>query len=118
MFGYGGACKAVICVLNDLNINFKVANRTLEKVDLDNKISLSEANECINDFDLIINTTSCGYNNDNILTNFALDKKQVLIDLNYNPEITAFLQTGIDCGCEVKNGLDMLIIQALVASDN
>lgn len=117
VFGYGGAAKAICEVLKDLNLNFTVANRTLEKVDLNNKISLKEANLNINKYDLIINTTSCGYNNDNILTNFNLNKDQTLIDLNYKPKITPFLQTGINNFATTKNGLDMLIVQAMHAQD-
>lgn len=117
VFGYGGSSQSVIQVLKDLNINYTVANRTLSKVKESQKLSLSEANLRICEFDLIINTTTLGYNNDNILTNEVLNKNTTLIDLNYKPYITPFLQTGIANNCLVKNGLDMLIVQAIIAQE-
>jgi shikimate dehydrogenase len=30
----------------------------------------------------------------------------------YNPEVTAFLQKGLDHGAQIKNGIDMLHLQA------
>lgn len=113
VFGYGGGAKAVISVLKDLNLNFYVSNRTLDKIDSVSKISLEEANNNIQKFDLIINATSCGYNNDTVLKNQKLNNNQVLIDLNYNLKITPFLKIGYKCDCKIINGLDMLVVQAL-----
>ena len=36
----------------------------------------------------------------------------LLYDLIYNPSVTAFLQKGKDKGAEIKNGLEMLQLQA------
>jgi len=41
-----------------------------------------------------------------------LGPDHVLFDLVYNPEITAFLQMGIDKGCKTLSGLKMLYSQA------
>jgi shikimate dehydrogenase len=35
-----------------------------------------------------------------------------LYDLVYNPAVTTFMQKGINKGCYVKNGLEMLHLQA------
>lgn len=113
VFGYGGASKAIISVLKHLNVDFVVANRTLEKVPFDNKLSIEDANAQINHFDLVINSTSVGYNFDSIVSNCAYNENAKLIDINYEPYFTKFLKDGINLGLGVKNGLDMLIVQAL-----
>jgi shikimate dehydrogenase len=35
-----------------------------------------------------------------------------LYDLVYNPEMTQFLKKGLACGAQIKNGLEMLHLQA------
>lgn len=115
VFGAGGASKALCTFLKDHNFGFFVANRTIGKITHNNKLSIDEANCRINEFDLIINTTSCGYNNDNILSNFDISDDCVLLDLNYEPYYTPFLKVGISTNKLVKNGLDMLIVQALAS---
>jgi shikimate dehydrogenase len=41
-----------------------------------------------------------------------LTNEHLLFDLVYNPEVTLFMQKGIEKGCKVKNGYEMLVIQA------
>ena len=41
-----------------------------------------------------------------------LTKDHLLFDLIYNPEKTIFLQKGEEQGAVIKNGLEMLILQA------
>ena len=41
-----------------------------------------------------------------------LTKNHLLYDLIYNPEITAFLAKGRDKGADIKNGFEMLQLQA------
>ena len=47
----------------------------------------------------------------------ALTSAHLLYDLIYNPEETRFLHEGAQRGCCVKNGLEMLHLQALEAWD-
>jgi shikimate dehydrogenase len=42
----------------------------------------------------------------------ALTPDHLLYDLVYNPPVTRFLQRGLDRNARVKNGLEMLQIQA------
>jgi shikimate dehydrogenase len=42
----------------------------------------------------------------------ALEPGCILFDLVYNPEISLFLKKGQERGCLVKNGMEMLHIQA------
>jgi shikimate dehydrogenase len=41
-----------------------------------------------------------------------LSEKHLLFDLIYNPEVTAFLSQGKEKGATIKNGLEMLEMQA------
>ena len=41
-----------------------------------------------------------------------LSEKHILYDCIYNPQKTLFLQEGEKQGCTIKNGLDMLHLQA------
>ena len=113
VLGTGGASKAVSSALSDLKIEYKCVSRNPSK----NKISYSETDSYLNnEFNLIINTTPLGMSpnidslpdiNYNLLTN-----EHYLYDLVYNPELTMFLKLGADQGAVVKNGLEMLHLQA------
>ena len=36
-------------------------------------------------------------------------------DLLYNPDVTTFMKRSADAGAEIKNGLEMLLLQAFAA---
>ena len=70
---------------------------------------------------LIVNTTPLG-TFPNVTEKPKFDYKRLknnalLFDLVYNPDTTAFMQEGINQKCEVKNGLEMLQLQAEKAWD-
>lgn len=44
-----------------------------------------------------------------------LTSKHLLYDLLYNPSETLFMKKGIEQGATVKNGLEMLLLQAFVS---
>ena len=110
ILGNGGAAKAVKNALKTLNIEHKTVNRnsSFNYLDINSEI--------FGYYDIIINTTPLGtypnttefpqipYNN--------LNKKYLLFDLIYNPKETEFLRFGKAKNCSIKNGLEMLEIQA------
>lgn len=113
VLGTGGAAKAVCYVLDKLSLPFLQVSRNAERGDLtyediDEKI--------IRQHELIINTTPLGMAPDietfPILPYEYLTSRHLLYDLVYNPERTAFLTKGARRGCPVKNGLEMLHLQA------
>jgi len=67
-------------------------------------------------YKLIINTTPLGmYPKINLLPNIPyrlITKNYYLYDLVYNPETTRFLEKGKRKGAKIKNGLEMLHLQA------
>ena len=52
---------------------------------------------------------------DTILPYEAMDSHTILYDLIYNPDQTLFMRKGAKYGAEVKNGLEMLLLQAFAS---
>lgn len=114
VLGTGGAAKAVHYVLNKLGIAFIEVSRTpstLNQIGYEN-VGEQDINECL----LIINTSPVGMypkvEECPSLPYQFLTSKHYLYDLVYNPAKTLFLQKGEERGAAIKNGHDMLIIQA------
>lgn len=113
ILGAGGAARAVAYVLHKLGISFKhVSRRSIKK-----QLSYQQLNaDIISDNPLIINTTPVGtYPNVEACPDIpyeSLTSKHLLYDLVYNPEETEFLRRGKEHGAAVKNGLEMLHLQA------
>lgn len=118
VLGTGGASKAVIHGLESLGISYQYVSRKHSS----NCISYDEISPLIlQSYKLIINCTPLGMH-PHIEDKPALDysyltAEHLLYDLVYNPEQTAFLKEGIQRGSTVKNGLEMLHLQALKAWD-
>jgi shikimate dehydrogenase len=113
ILGNGGAAEAVKFVLRKLNIAYKVVSRQLHQEHL--TYSLLNAN-ILRQHTLIINTTPLGtFPNVSECPDIpyeAVTEKHYCFDLVYNPEKTFFLQKAELQGAAIKNGYDMLVIQA------
>jgi shikimate dehydrogenase len=114
VLGTGGAAKAVHYVLNKLGISFYEVSRTPATA---RQISYQQVDEAvIKEHEVIINTSPLGMypkvDECPPLPYQALTSKHYLFDLVYNPAKTLFLQKGEEQGAAIKNGHDMLIIQA------
>ncbi len=113
ILGTGGAAKAVEYVLRKLSLQYRYVSRTPSPAALAYE-AITPA--VLADYTLIINTTPLGMF-PNIqqmppLPYYALGAGHYLYDLVYNPEKTLFLQMGEQQGAVIKNGQDMLLIQA------
>jgi shikimate dehydrogenase len=114
ILGTGGAAAAIEFVLNKLGIQFLFVSREKKEA---NSIIYTQLNKQILDkYTLIINTTPLGMypkvdEFPAIPYNYLSDK-HYLFDLVYNPAETQFLKKGKEHGAVIKNGADMLIIQA------
>lgn len=115
VLGTGGASNAVAFVLQKLNIDFlKVSRR---KNELSSVISYDEINEAVmKEFQIVINTTPVG-TSPNIdecpeLPYQFITDKHYFFDLVYNPPKTLLLSRAEKQGASIKNGEDMLAIQA------
>ncbi len=120
ILGTGGAAAAVEYVLQKLSIAYQLVSRTKkEKASIFNAsvIHYSELNaDIIHEHTLLINTSPIGmYPNVDESPAIAYDgigADHYLYDLVYNPAETLFLSKGKEKGAAIKNGLDMLHIQA------
>ena len=116
ILGTGGASKAVAYVFERLGIQYKFVSRTTKSAD--NTITYSELNESvISTHTIIVNATPLGmfpHINEcpDIPYEFITDK-HICFDLIYNPGKTEFLKYSEKQGAEIKNGMEMLKLQAL-----
>jgi shikimate dehydrogenase len=113
ILGTGGASKAVAYALEKLEIDFNVVSRNSS---VGNLLYSNLSKQIINEHTVIINCTPLGtYPNieysPNIPYEFITDK-HLLFDLIYNPSETKFLLEGKKRGAIIKNGLEMLELQA------
>ena len=132
ILGAGGAAKAVSYVLQKYGIEhlfvLRASSPTLLRSHATQKTEKTIANSIlcsdidiyiIKKYPLIINATPCGTFPDiDEKPDFPyhlLTKKDFLYDLVYNPSLTAFMYAGAVQGCGVKNGEEMLHLQAEAA---
>lgn len=113
VLGSGGASKAVKFALKKLGINYLQISRYRNEKNLtyeDVNRELLEQNK------IIINTTPLGtfpkVEELPPLPYQYLGSSHLLYDLVYNPAVTSFLNRGLEQNCQIKNGLQMLHLQA------
>ncbi len=115
VLGTGGSSKAVQQALRRLSIPFKTVSREQEHGDYTYE-QLERNGQPLADASLIINTTPLGMTPDANAyppINFDLiGSSHYVYDLIYNPARTVFLQKAEMRGAHIKNGLEMLHIQA------
>ena len=113
ILGDGGAARAVKYVLDTLQISWKSVVRKPEE----HQLGYAQLDEAVlQQHRLIINTSPVGTFPDidaaPAIPYPYLGPEHLLYDLVYNPEMTAFLKQGKARGAAVKNGLEMLRLQA------
>lgn len=115
ILGTGGSSKAVQEALKKINLPFQVVSRTEGKGIITYE-DLKKNVDLISKSNLIINTTPLGMSpNNNAMPplDFELITPQHYVyDLIYNPARTMFLQKAEMRNATIKNGLEMLHIQA------
>ena len=118
ILGAGGVTPSIIYALEEMEpSNIMLSNRTREKAEnlkkLFPQIELVEWGD-IKNFDMIINTTSLGLQeNDKIPINFNQIKPgKFFYDVIYNPKKTNFLSDAEKHGHQIENGKMMFIYQA------
>jgi shikimate dehydrogenase len=113
VLGSGGASRAVCFVLDKLHIDYQLVSRKSGR----KQIKYAQLNQnMMKEHTLIINTTPLGMSPD--VTSCAdipyefITAKHLLYDLVYNPSETEFLKRGKERGATIKNGEEMLHLQA------
>ena len=116
VLGTGGASKAIIFSLKSLGME----TLTVSRFDRQGCIKYEDVTpEMIQEYNVIVNCTPCGmYPHADECPNLpydAMDNHTLLYDLIYNPDETLFLKKGKAKGATVKNGLEMLLLQAFAS---
>ncbi|HEY4538741.1 MAG TPA: shikimate dehydrogenase [Faecalibacter sp.] len=113
ILGFGGAAKAVVYALEELKIAYRIVSRNPAENDLGYD-ELTE--EILNEYSVIINCSPVGtfphVTQAPQIPYHLLTPDHLLYDLIYNPEVTQFLQNGLERGAIIKNGYEMLVLQA------
>lgn len=116
VLGTGGAAKAITFGLRSLGLETVYVSR-FERPDTIQYETITP--EIIKEYNVIVNCTPVGMypNADQCpkLPYEAMDSHNLLYDLIYNPDETLFMQKGAARGATVKNGLEMLLLQAFVS---
>ena len=116
VLGTGGASKAITYGLHSLGLETVYVSRYERPGTIQyNKITP----EVIREYNVVINCTPLGmYPHTEECPQLpyeAMDSHTILYDLIYNPDETLFMRKGREHGAEVKNGLEMLLLQAFVS---
>ncbi len=116
ILGTGGSSKAVFHGLKQLGIDATFVSRHPK----DLCITYDEVTpKTLEYYTVIVNCTPLGMfphiNNCPEIPYEALTSKHLLYDLLYNPDETLFMKKGKAQGAVVKNGLEMLLLQAFEA---
>jgi shikimate dehydrogenase len=116
ILGTGGASKAINYGLKTLGLETQFVSRLSQKGCI---LYNAVTPELIKDYNVIVNCTPLGmYPKSNECPNLpyeAMDSHTILYDLIYNPDETLFMQKGATQGATVKNGLEMLLLQAFAS---
>lgn len=116
ILGTGGASKAIDFGLKSLKLETLKVSRT----DKPGTIRYDQITpEMMKEWKVIVNCTPCGmYPHSDECPNLpyeAMDSHTLLYDLIYNPDETMFMAKGKEHGATVKNGLEMLLLQAFAS---
>ena len=120
ILGAGGVVPSIIFALKKMNVSeITISNRTKLKAEnlryqFSNLKILDWGN--LIDFDVIINATSIGLNEESINLNFTkTHQNKLFYDVIYNPTETNFLKQGKELGYKTENGKLMFVYQAFEA---
>jgi shikimate dehydrogenase len=118
ILGTGGASLAIDYGLKKLGLEtLKVSRRAQEGMITYDDITA----ETLREYPVIVNCSPVGMyphvDECPQLPYEAMNEDTLLYDLVYNPEETLFLKKGSEQGATVKNGLEMLILQAIASEE-
>ncbi len=117
ILGAGGVVPSIVLALNKMHVSeIIISNRTREKAEnlkiLFKNLKVVEWGD-LPEFDVIINATSLGLNNEIINLDFSnVGQNKLFYDVIYNPSETNFLKKGKELGNITENGRKMFVYQA------
>ena len=116
ILGTGGASKAINYGLKSLGLETVFVSRYRRP----GTICYEDITpEVVKEYNVIVNCTPLGMfpktEECPALPYEAMDENNILYDLIYNPDETLFMKKGAERGANVKNGLEMLLLQAFAS---
>jgi shikimate dehydrogenase len=116
ILGTGGASKAINYGLKSLGLETVFVSRYERPGTIQyDKITP----DVVKEYNVIVNCTPVGMFPETEacpdLPYEAMDHHTILYDLIYNPDQTLFMRRGAEYGADVKNGLEMLLLQAFAS---
>ncbi len=120
ILGAGGVVPSIVFAIKKMGVSeITISNRTKQKAE-NLKVLFQELNILewgnLKNFDVVINATSLGLNNEKINLDFSkVGKNKLFYDVIYNPTETNFLKEGKQLGNITENGASMFIYQAFEA---
>tara|TARA_B100000989_G_scaffold59124_1_gene40294 strand:+ start:925 stop:1719 length:795 start_codon:yes stop_codon:yes gene_type:complete len=117
ILGAGGVVPSIIFALKNMNVQeLIISNRTREKAEnlkvLFDNLKILDWGD-LTDFNMVINATSLGLNNETIDLDFSSSgQDKLFFDVIYNPHETRFLKMGKQLGYKIENGKTMFVYQA------
>ncbi len=126
IIGAGGAARGIAFALQQYGYsNITIANRTISRgleiiheLGEGKAISLQDAEQQLNQFEIVIQTTSAGLANSEFSLPLSLEKLQqgaIVADIVYNPLMTPFLLEAQKKNATIVNGLGMFVHQGAIA---
>lgn len=126
LVGAGGAARGIAHALKQSGFrNISFANRTqanaerlVNELQIGQAISLQKAEDCLNSFDIVIQTTPQGMKNHVNTLPIQLNnikEHAIVADIVYNPLVTPFLKEAGKYNVRTVNGLGMLVHQGAIA---
>ncbi|SDM82957.1 shikimate dehydrogenase [Psychrobacillus sp. OK028] len=126
LIGAGGAARGIAHAFKRKGYTqLAIANRTLEKamglvdeLKTGQALTLEEAENMLNKFDIIVQTTSLGMKNNDASLPIQLNRLKenaIVADIVYNPLVTPFLEEAKKYNVRTVNGLGMLVHQGALA---
>ncbi|GLC88525.1 shikimate dehydrogenase [Lysinibacillus piscis] len=129
LIGAGGAARGIAFAMQQQGyMNITIANRTVanaqaivDEMGVGCAISLTEAEERLADFAVLVQMTSAGLATGSFAMPFSLErltKGAIVADIVYNPLMTPFLQAAKAQGATIVTGLGMFVHQGAIAFEH
>lgn len=128
LIGAGGAARAITTGLaREKAKKITIANRSLEnanilaqfaqKIGIDaNALTLNQVGDSASDYDIIVNATSIGLNNEpSPISTKTISEKSLVYDIVYKPINTDLIKKSKKNGATIVYGYEMLLGQAAIA---
>lgn len=129
MIGAGGAARGIAFALknqgyDDITITNRTTSKAQDLIDAlgsGKVITNDEASQTLDEYKIIIQTTSAGMSYGEFSLPFSIDrlsKDAIAADIVYNPLMTPFLQHAKEIGATVVTGVGMFVHQGAIAYEH